>query len=95
MSLNAGFCLYLASVPRGSVSVRGGRRRSLSVPLDPAGLLAPRLLLGAALDHLVRLRRSDRTLTLVAGVTAALLVLSGSVSENGKVQTSVYYSFIL
>lgn len=76
-----------------------GRRGGLSVPLGSAGLLASGLLLGAALDHLICLRRTDPALTLVAGVTSALLVLSGSVSEN-HINTNVnteqiYYNFIL
>lgn len=71
--------MILVSVPRLSVSVRG-RRGALSVPLGSVGLLTPGLLLGAALDHLICLRRTDSALTLVAGVTSALLVLSESVS---------------
>lgn len=72
--------LLLVPVPMLSVSV-GGRRRAgaRSVPVGPAGLLAPGLLLGPTLDALIPLRRTDCTLTL-AGVTSTLVVRSGSVS---------------
>ncbi len=82
------FCPYLVPVPRLSVSVRGRRRaRVWPVPMGPAGLLAPRLLLGSTLASLIPLRRTDSTL---AGVAPTLVVWSGSVSEKSSTEKSVW-----
>lgn len=63
-----------------SVSMRGRRRAGAwPVPVGPAGLLAPGLLLRSTMASLIPLRRTDSTLTL-AGVTSTLVVWSGSVS---------------
>lgn len=66
--------LVLVPVSGFSVSVRGRRGSGpWSVPVGPAGLLAPGLLLGPALDPIVPLRRTGPMLTL-AGFTSALVV---------------------
>lgn len=83
MRLGPGFIFspYLVPVPRLSVSVRGRRRaRAWPVPVGPAGLLAPGLLLGPTLDSLIPLR-TGRTRTL-AGVAATVVIWSVSVSEK-------------
>lgn len=61
-------CLYLLSIPVLSVSVRWRwRARPGPVPVGPAGLLAPRLLLGSTLDPFVSLKRTNG-MSIVVGV---------------------------
>lgn len=67
--------IHLVPVSRLSVPVRRRRRAGAwSVPVGPAGLLAPGLLLGPTLDSLIPLRRAKRTLTLT-GVTSTVVVV--------------------
>lgn len=81
------FFAYLVPVSMFSVSVRRGRRRTRpqSVPVDPAGLLAPGLLLRPSLNSVMR--GTDCVLTL-AQVTCTLVVWSNSVSDNGELKMS-------
>lgn len=70
---------YLVPVSMLSVSVRRRRRaRTWSVPVGPAGLLAPGLLLGSTMGPIISLRRTDCMVNM-AWVTCALVVWSGSV----------------
>lgn len=87
--------LFLVSVPMLSVPVRGRRRAGAwPVPVGPAGLLAPGLLLRSSLASLIPLRGTDSTLTL-AGVTSTLVVRSGSISVLVGVVSVVRVSVLL
>lgn len=71
-------CLHLLSVPVLPVSVRWWwRARPGPVPVGPAGLLAPRLLLGSPLDPFWL--KWTNGMSVVVGVRPTVLVLSVSV----------------
>lgn len=64
-----------------SVSVRWGRGTGVrSIPVGPAGLLAPGLLLRPILTSLLPLRRAECTWTLAGVTSTCMVVWSGSVS---------------